>query len=134
MSAPENVEFWVRGTPVPQGSMRHVGGGRIIHSNKGLKEWREALTGKATRIKRDVGVFEDGPLHLSVTFYLPHGKQKDPYPMRRNDLDKLLRAVGDALTDSGLIVDDSRIVSGHQEKHWAVDGAGAYIRLRRKGE
>jgi Holliday junction resolvase RusA-like endonuclease len=35
------------------------------------------------------------------------------------DLDKLIRAVGDSLTDSGIVVDDSRIVRISARKIYA---------------
>jgi Holliday junction resolvase RusA-like endonuclease len=46
------------------------------------------------------------------------------------DLDKLIRAVGDSLTDAGIIRDDSRIITITARKLYADDrGPGAVIRV-----
>jgi crossover junction endodeoxyribonuclease RusA len=36
----EGVAFTVRGLPAPQGSKRHVGGGRMVESSANVKPWR----------------------------------------------------------------------------------------------
>ena len=37
------ITFEVYGQPAPQGSKRHVGGGRMIESSKAVAPWREAV-------------------------------------------------------------------------------------------
>jgi Holliday junction resolvase RusA-like endonuclease len=47
------------------------------------------------------------------------------------DLDKLIRAVGDSLTDSGVVIDDSRIVRISARKLYAEGIApGATIQVK----
>jgi len=108
--------FVVLGQPVPQGSMKHVGGGRIVSKNPKLKEWR----GKIAQVVRDqVGE----PAHrsaVSVTaifiFNKPKTVQRDR-PTVPPDLDKLQRALGDAISiDAKYLIDDSQIVEWHSEK------------------
>lgn len=128
---PEHVTFTVTGTPATQGSKRHVGGGRMIEQAKGLPAWRKAVHTAAQTQAVRVGRFDDGPLRLRVAFHLPHGKQRETSPWRAKDLDKLIRAVGDALKTGGLITDDSRIVHITATKHWALDEPGATITLEK---
>lgn len=130
MAYPEEVTFWVEGVPATQGSKRHVGRGVMIEQSKGLKPWRKTVHDVAHTMAEDMGQFKDGPLHLAVVFHLPHGKQRETSPWRRHDLDKLVRAVGDALTTSGLITDDSRLTHITAAKVWATDQPGAHITIR----
>jgi Holliday junction resolvase RusA-like endonuclease len=109
------VEFVVHGSPAPQGSKRHVGGGRMIESSKAVRPWREAVKWAATEARGLTGQATfDGPLIVSMVFTMrkPTGapKRRRTWPDRTPDLSKLIRATEDALTDAGLIADDARIV------------------------
>lgn len=123
-------DFHVTGVPAPQGSKRHVGNGRMIESSKKVKPWRAAVQ-LASALARGFLDPLDGPLVLSVDFYLPApAKSKfGDKPAGPPDLDKLLRSTCDGLTSSGIIADDARIVSIHARKHWAIDEPGAHIRI-----
>jgi len=44
----------------------------------------------------------------------------------RPDLDKLERAIGDALTDAGVWVDDGQVVNSHTQK-WYAETPGVHI-------
>jgi len=129
----------VFGTPAPQGSKRHVGGGRMIEVSKKVKPWRAAIVDQAIRDGVS-GTQLDGPLMLRVTFYMQRPKfhsgakgikaSAPPFPDRVPDLDKLLRSTCDALTDSQVIVDDARIVQIKARKVYAdteLTGALIYI-------
>ena len=114
------VSFNVIGLPAAQGSKKHVGRGIMVESSKALRPWRDSVT--AAAMAAHTGPALDGPLHLYVAFRFPcpasrskahrlaaanGGARKTTAP----DLDKLIRAVGDALTQSGVIADDARICS-----------------------
>ncbi|MGP5263676.1 RusA family crossover junction endodeoxyribonuclease [Glutamicibacter arilaitensis] len=125
------ISFFVAGEPAPQGSKRHVGNGRMIESSKKLKPWRDRVTAVAKTRVLDEPL--DGHLRLIVNFYMP-APLKSKFgsrPAGTPDLDKLVRAVGDALTQSKLIKDDARIVSLIAHKHWALDTPGAEITIER---
>lgn len=127
----ESVTFFVDGEPAPQGSKRHVGGGRMIEQSKALAPWRKAIIQEIRGL--DLDPFPDGPLHLTTRFHLTPPKTLYPEPHKRKDLDKLIRAVGDALTQSGLITDDSRITGITASKEWALSGCpGVEITVRSK--
>lgn len=143
------VEFIVPGDPIPQGSMKPVGKGRMAHSNAGLTTWRQKVNLLA-RSKVGPGWKPwDGPIALDLIFTLKRPKSapktKVIYPATKPDLDKLVRAVGDSLcpNDSGafrLIAEDSRIVEyGQIAKTFptpmnthpgALRSPGARIRVR----
>lgn len=124
------LTFWVAGRPVQQGSMKHVGGGRMVHSNAvGLRVWRDLVALSAVSACGDWKASKGDPVFLQVDFYLPRGKTVTRVlPTVTPDLDKLVRAVGDALTGS-VIHDDAQIVSIVVSKHYAssVDNVGAKI-------
>ena len=125
------ISFFVSGTPAPQGSKRHVGNGRMIESSKKVKPWRDRVTAVAKTHVMDEPM--DGHLRLIVNFYMPAPARTrfGSRPAGTPDLDKLVRAVGDALTQSKLIKDDARIVSLIAHKHWALDTPGAEITIER---
>jgi Holliday junction resolvase RusA-like endonuclease len=116
----------VDGVPAPQGSKRHVGKGRMIESSKHLPLWRkrvtEAALGAMTEQPWD-GALPALSMHIVFTLPRPKGHHRSVGGLRspmlhgwapqlhaaKPDLDKLLRAVGDALTDAHAYVDDARV-------------------------
>ncbi len=141
--ATTELEFAVFGDPGPQGSKRHVGGGRMIESSKKVKPWRdsvmwcarEALCGRPM-------IF--GPVVVDMIFTMrkPTGapKRRRTWPAVAPDLSKLARATEDALTIAGVYEDDARIVEyGRLAKVYpgedtdALHSPGCLIRIRRAG-
>lgn len=127
-----SIQFRVFGVPAPQGSKRgFVRGGRVrlVEMSRGLEPWREAIVSQIIRDGYN-GTLLDGPLMVRATFIftrpkahfgvkngVPYVKDNAPYhKVTAPDLDKLCRSLGDALTQSGLIVDDDRIVRWESEK------------------
>jgi crossover junction endodeoxyribonuclease RusA len=109
------VRFFVPGNPVPQGSKRYVGKGIMVESSKELGPWRQAIAFEATKARTENGGLRPGfvgPVRLSLVFWFH--RPKGHYGTGRNagvlktsapdwhssspDVDKLVRAVGDALT------------------------------------
>lgn len=143
----------VTGTPVPQGSMTCVGGGagrphNIQPSNRdALHAWRDKLAA-AGRIAAAKGArwCAQDPVWVTVTVTLPRpasqqGPHGRPYPSVAPDIDKLARAVLDALTQAAVWGDDGQCVGLHCYKCypgsvWGVpypqdvlDEPGAVIRV-----
>lgn len=113
--APRRVSLTVYGMPGPQGSKRHVGGGRMIESSKKVKPWRMDVKAAAEMLMAQSGVTTfDGPLRVRMVFTLPKPasapKRRRTWPDRKPDVSKLARSTEDALTDSGLWRDDARVV------------------------
>ena len=121
------LTFTVNGTPQAQGSMRHVGNGRMIHKPE-LLQWRNMvnLTAVSAARQNSITLPLDGPLYIAATFYLPKpARPRFDVPATKPDLDKLTRAIGDALspkTGQRVIAEDSRIVKWEIEKKYAAPG------------
>lgn len=144
----------VYGTPVAQGSMKCVGGrGRhqlVDNKNAALKPWRAAVAAAGQRLvdHHQLAILTC-PLQMDVVFTvgLPRTvKPEDrPWPSLKaartadggGDLDKMVRAVGDALTGV-LFRDDSQVcvstvakVYPHTPHPEALDRPGAFIHVSR---
>lgn len=130
-----SIEFFVPGTPIAQGSKRHVGNGVLIESAKGLKDWRRAITDAAYTYRFQQEQWT-GPVMVELNFYVSRPKShhvaNDParpkkakapeWPLSKPDLDKLTRAVLDAMTDAGVWRDDSQVWSIAASKFYAGVG------------
>jgi Holliday junction resolvase RusA-like endonuclease len=114
------VSFSVTGDPASQGS-HAIMQGRIVQVNSSKhKSWRKAIALAATEALPSDWTPIDDPCELVVNFYMPKPKSVTrPLPSVSPDLDKLIRAVGDSLTDSGVVADDSRIVRISARKLYA---------------
>ena len=123
------VQFFVPGSPAPQGSKRHVGRGILIESSRAVGPWRERVALVAHKAMRDAGHSGPftGPVTMRSDFVLPRPKSAPKTravpATKRPDADKILRAVGDAL--SGICyVDDSQVVDIRGTKRIALPGEG----------
>lgn len=126
------VTFAVEGTPTGQGSMKHVGNGRIVHASKKLAAWRKAVHEQATKVAQlnDQLV---GPLSVIIVVHVATPKRPmSRWPISRatGDIDKHARAILDSLTTSGLIVDDSHVIYLNIRKHYSPEWTGARITIR----
>lgn len=132
-----SLSFHVVGAAAAQGSMRHVGNGRLVSMSKKLPGWRKAIIAAAKEAAGPGFEPYDGPVSVHLDVYLPRPKTTKfrAYPAGTPDLDKLQRAIGDALKLAGAITDDARIVTWHANKRWAIGcEPAAYITIHEKGE
>ncbi len=132
------ISFFVPGTPKPQGSKRgyvnrHTGQIAIVEAGgQAFADWR----GDVKRFAVDTMLGRPpltGPVGVYLTFRLArpksHPKTKTTYPVARPDLDKLVRAVFDALT-SVCFADDAQITQLIARKRWATDSTpGVYVEV-----
>ena len=109
------LSFWVQGRPAAQGSKRHVGGGRMIEASRFVGPWRQQVTHASLSVSNAEQwqqVF--GPVELELVFHIARPasvKESDrPLPIKPPDLDKLVRAVCDSLTDAQVWGDDGQVV------------------------
>ena len=124
---PQTLEFIVPGSAQTKGSTRMVptaySGTRIISANPKLKDWEEdvAWAAQEAMLKGHIGQFS-GAVRVIATFFLPRPKSVPlsvRYHVRRLDLDKLLRAINDAMT--GIVyVDDQQVVDLVGYKRYAL--------------
>lgn len=137
----------VVGSPVQQGSKvaNRFGGGVRDTNAKKLKPWRAEVAGTVAQAMTDTGwTTLDGPIEVELTFF--HHRPAGHYGTGRNagilkpsapywkatapDVDKLTRAILDALTDSRAIRDDARVARLVVEDLWANAATGARITVR----
>lgn len=119
------ISFVVHGSPVVQGNHRVTGGRfpKIYDSAKGLDAWRALVAMVAQQHAPAVPI--DGPVCMTLAFSLPvpksAPKRRRLAAVKKPDIDKIARAVIDALTGT-LYRDDSLIVDLHVTKQLAYDG------------
>jgi crossover junction endodeoxyribonuclease RusA len=117
------IQFSVIGDPAPQGSKR-VFNGVLVEASRKCKPWRERVHWAA---KEACGEPIGGPVRVSLSFRLSPPKQWRPtlklfrrrrgWPTTKPDIDKLARAVLDALTDVAYR-DDSQVCALLVEKRY----------------
>ena len=127
-------------TPAPQGSKRHVGGGRMVESSAKVKPWREAVRQEA--LVTGLAISEEPIyLHLLFRFHRPKGHYDAKGQIKasariehitRPDLDKLCRSTLDGLTGV-LFRDDSQVAFLVASKEYAIPGEleGCQIEIRK---
>jgi Holliday junction resolvase RusA-like endonuclease len=127
-----NFTISVTGDPASQGS-HAIMNGRIVQVNsKKHKAWRTAIVSTCIDNLPEGWQPLDQPVELIVNFYMPKPVSvKRSLPSVAPDLDKLIRAVGDALAIGGVYTDDSRIVRISARKVYAQGiEPGATIEVR----
>lgn len=122
----------VPGVPQPQGSMKSYGPGRMTHSNPATLPWRASIIAHVRQAMENGGEWPiEGPVKLCVSFHLPRPKSAPKWrlwPDKKPDLDRLVRACGDALTQSGCIRDDAQIVLISADKAYGTPGMSLMLR------
>ena len=120
-----SITFRVASVPVPKGSMRaFVRGGRPIltSDNVGLKGWEGVVRHQA---QRHIPALLEGPVSVSLAFAckrtLSLPKRSERPHLTKPDLDKLARAVLDALTGVAFN-DDAQVVALACQKRYALTG------------
>ena len=133
------IRFEVRGHPITQGSMRafvnrYTGRAAVTSSNQSkMQLWRHAVSDEARKARETANVeMFAGPVAVSVEFRLarpasaPKRRITWPIGARSGDVDKLARAVLDALTGV-LFVDDSQVTRLQVSKLWGEPGATVLV-------
>lgn len=126
------VEFFVPGDPAAQGSKRHVGNGRMIEQSRKVGPWRERVA-LAAHEAMNGRAHIPGGITLALTFVMPRPKsapkRSTPAATKRPDIDKLERAVLDALTNV-VFADDSQVTNLHALKRLAEIGETPGVHIR----
>lgn len=138
------VSVFVPGTPKPQGSAKWIRsnttGRAIPKTNPDLLAWRDRVAGFAAARMAEAGAevtAEPVALVARFVFQRPKGHVRRSGDLTRSaprhhgqrpDVDKLIRAVGDALT--GVVYrDDCQVVEVRASKAWAAPGCPAGLSL-----
>ena len=142
----DSFSFFVPGEPITEGSTRAFTSGQraVVTHDRGpeLDQWRLKVAHAAQAAAQDAGWEPryDGPVAVTAAFFLPRPKsaKKRLVPHVKPDLDKLIRAVGDALApykQPGVLKDDSRIVTWRATKDYDdAYKSGALIYVSRVDE
>lgn len=137
----ESFSFFVPGEPITEGSVRTFTSGQrtIVTHDRGRKlEWwriRVAHAAEKAAKRADWEPRYDGPVAVTATFLLPRPKSVPKsrlLPHTKPDLDKLARAIGDALAPykrPGVLRDDSRIVDWVLLKRYARSEPGVHVEV-----
>jgi crossover junction endodeoxyribonuclease RusA len=145
---PEWVTF-VPGVPRPQGSLtlaRNPRTGKEFARYSGpTVAWRQTLHGALSQWWQQPPV--EGPVAVEFTFWMPRPKahysargglkaSAPVWHVSQFDLDKMCRAVDDALTDAGVWLDDGQVASLLATKRYVAVGGrpGVAIRLKEAQE
>jgi crossover junction endodeoxyribonuclease RusA len=135
MSEPRVLTVFVPGTPVAQGSKRHVGNGRMIESATGLGDWRARVVFYVADMRRRTehpGYPRPAAVDVVASFTLDRpASVRREHPTVKPDLDKLIRAVFDALTESKIVDDDAQIVRVLSVKRYG-ERPGVLIHVRER--
>lgn len=124
------LAFRVPGQAVPQGSKdatlnKHTGRVVLFDANmKELRAWRKAVaTTAADARNRQLRPVYDGPVAVSINFVLrrPASASKTRLALTKPDIDKLQRAILDAITGV-VITNDSRVVDSRVRKRLTRPG------------
>lgn len=149
------MDIRVYGDPIPQGSTRAfavrkagqpTGRVAVTHDNAKTKPWRQAIAVAWLDQYPGCG-FDSGPVSVSITFLMRrprghYGTGRNAAQVRagapacpevKPDLDKLARAVLDALGDAGAWRDDAQVCDLSAGKIYAPEGIqpGAIITAER---
>lgn len=110
------LQVFVAGKPAPQGSKRYLGvkGGKgiTVESSKAVAPWRADVRDSVA--SHMDGFARDGEaVSVELNFVMPRPasapKRSTPAAVKRPDVDKLARAVLDALSSAGVWKDDSQV-------------------------
>jgi Holliday junction resolvase RusA-like endonuclease len=139
----ETLSFVVLGEPTPEGStkafyIKALDRTVTTHQNKkGLEAWRNRVATEAQRALegKDWKCDSASAYSVNVDFVLSRPasvpEHRRIHPTVKPDIDKLVRAINDALT-SILFTDDCQVVSMTMTKGYCDDRrAGAYITVSR---
>lgn len=151
------LDITVYGDPAAQGSKKYAGhrtskttGRRVavlVEQSKAVKPWRALVTAatRQARVAGHIGAIPahrptlTGPIRVEATFTMRKPttapKRRRTWPTARPDLDKLLRAAFDGITDAQAWEDDGRVIEVLTRKTYpgehpdALDQPGAHIRI-----
>ena len=152
----ENVfSLFVMGQAVPQGSKtafisKSTGRPIVVDKDVRLPRWRATITEAALKRKEASTIFEfpmTGPVAVTITFVMERprnhygtGKNENTikpsaprWPAKMPDIDKLLRAILDGITDAQVWRDDGQVVWLQAAKRYRdmtpLRGPGVHIAI-----
>lgn len=147
------LNVWVAGKPRPKGSWRAIKGkhGKVVMlpSNPDAKVWEKRVQDAASAIYHAEGERAPmaGEIFVNARFYISRPKshyrasgelkpiirELGPITRGTGDVDKLPRAILDALQKAGVFADDSQVTDLISRKRWAnTGGVAIYVAQKSK--
>jgi Holliday junction resolvase RusA-like endonuclease len=137
-----NIEFFVAGIPKAQPRVKaYVRGGHAgVYTPDSAEAWKMEVRRQAVANAPESLI--GGVVRVDLDFYLPrpkthldrHGVPKPKSPVwhcKKPDLDNLIKAVTDAITDTQRIwLDDSQICEITATKTYAINAVGCSVGIR----
>jgi len=129
---PRSLRIVAHGSPAAQGSKKHVGNGRMVEMSKKLPGWRADVEAAARLAAGPAWLPINAAVSVTgeIRLLKPRTTKYPDAPAGAPDLDKLQRAIGDALTLSCVITDDARITHWNIRKVWAENLPGMDITIQ----
>jgi Holliday junction resolvase RusA-like endonuclease len=136
-----HLDFHVSGIPKAQPRVKAFvrGGHAGVYTPDSAESWKQAVRQEA--IANAPESLITGPIRLQLDFFMPrpkahldnHGvpKRKSPvWHCKKPDLDNLIKAVTDAITDTQRVwLDDSQIYQITAVKTYALYASGCSVRI-----
>ena len=137
-----NLSFFAAGIPKAQPRVKaYVRGGHAgVYTPDGAEAWKQEVRRQAVANAPESVLA--GVVRVELDFFLPrpkahldrHGVQKPKSPVwhcKKPDLDNLIKAVTDAITDTQRIwLDDSQICEITATKTYAINAVGCSVGIR----
>lgn len=129
---------WVPGNPAPQGSKKgYARNGKVVmvESSRQVRPWREDVRWSLLGLPhetREQWPYQ-GAVWLVLEFVMPRPasapKRRTPPMTQQPDMDKLTRAVKDAITSAGVWRDDSLVTTtmAHKRRAKVDENPGCWI-------
>ena len=137
-----NLDFFVAGIPKAQPRVKAFvrGGHAGVYTPDSAEAWKQAVRREA--IANAPESIVTGVVRIQLDFFLPrpkvhldkHGVPKPKSPVwcqKKPDLDNLIKAVTDAITDTQKVwLDDSQICEITATKTYAINAVGCSVGIR----
>jgi Holliday junction resolvase RusA-like endonuclease len=136
-----NLSFFAAGIPKAQPRVKAFvrGGHAGVYTPDSAESWKQAVRQEAVANAPESLI--TGPIRLQFDFFMPrpkahldkHGVPKAKSPVwhcKKPDLDNLIKAVTDAITDTQRVwIDDSQIYQITAVKTYALQQSGCSVRI-----
>jgi len=123
------------GEPASQGSKKSYGPRQMVESDKTLPTWRNTIKAAAKLAAGPAWEPIDTAVMITGEFRIhkPRTTKFRDHPAGPKDLDKMQRALGDALESAGILASDARICHWDIRKVWAENVPGMDITISEIG-